>query len=278
MGVFFSYSPKDFLDAAKNGNIEKCKKILKRLKADNIDVNFSLHAGRTLLHWAARNGHTATCALLLGSGADPKAKDNDDYTPLHQAAWKGHTAICALLIGRGADPKAKSKCGCTPLHEAAGKGHTDICKLLIDKYGADPNAKDIDGVTPLLVAAGNGDTATRALLLDRGADPNAKDRDGNTLFDYATHNDHADTCAVLPHEANCISRRLASAEELTGTVPAPIADTRLASTEQLTGTVPTPILVGGALAAMGLLVALALRRFTRKRRPATTEIDLEAQN
>ena len=41
----------------------------------NADINKRSFDGRTPLHWAAANGHTAIATLLLDKGADVNVKD-----------------------------------------------------------------------------------------------------------------------------------------------------------------------------------------------------------
>ena len=84
-------------------------------------------------------------------------------TPLHSAASEGHSETCAVLIGKHAKIDEKPTTGCgmecvdafeeapgeawcfwcrvTPLHSAAFKGHSETCAVLIDKH-AKINEKD----------------------------------------------------------------------------------------------------------------------------------------
>ena len=54
---------------------------------------------------AAKNGHTATAALLLDRGADIGATVPYGKTSLHFAATEGHVATAALLLERGDDAR-----------------------------------------------------------------------------------------------------------------------------------------------------------------------------
>ncbi|CAE7528971.1 RACK1 [Symbiodinium natans] len=55
--------------------------------------------GRTALHVAARKGLTELVPLILGSRANPDARDSDGWTALHHAVFNGHseTARAPLL-------------------------------------------------------------------------------------------------------------------------------------------------------------------------------------
>ncbi len=64
--------------------------------------------------------------LLLGSGADVKAADEDGEVPLHLAAGQGHREIVTKLLNKGADVKVTNKSGSTPLHYAAANGHREV--------------------------------------------------------------------------------------------------------------------------------------------------------
>jgi ankyrin repeat protein len=46
---------------------------------------------------AAYDGHTATVAMLLKSGADKSIRGFEDETPLEAAEDQGHVAVVALL-------------------------------------------------------------------------------------------------------------------------------------------------------------------------------------
>lgn len=106
---------KEFIKAAKSGNLEKVRSLVA----------------------AAPN-------LIL-------ARDTDGSTALHCATWKGHQAVVAFLLSAGADVNSHSNnehWGTTPLHAAAHANQATIAQMLIDN-GADVNAHDKDGKTPL---------------------------------------------------------------------------------------------------------------------------------
>ncbi len=122
-----------------------------------------LYGSGSDLHREARLGNAEAVSLLLGSSADPSARDRKGRTPLHVAA---NEAVAKALLAAGADPNARDHNFQTPLHQVAIEG---VAMELI-AAGADPAARDSGEGTPLHYAKNKG--VARALLL-AGADPNA---------------------------------------------------------------------------------------------------------
>jgi ankyrin repeat protein len=163
-----------FIGAAEYG---KNAEIARLIKA-GADINAKQENDMTALHYAAIQGHTQTCALIIKeyakAGGDVKeliiAKDNADWVALHGAAVNGYTQTCKLLIREyakaGGDVKelisAKDKDDEIAMHNAAYNGYTQTCKLLIIEYakaGGDVkeliSAKNKASWTVLRVAASN---------------------------------------------------------------------------------------------------------------------------
>ena len=57
--------------------------------------------------------------LLVNSGADIEARNNDGETPLHIMARRRRLGCAIVLLSRGANVNAQSTDGSTPLHQAA---------------------------------------------------------------------------------------------------------------------------------------------------------------
>ena len=153
-------------DAAKEGNLEEIRRLLK----SGTDVNMSGYRGWTALHWAVHSKHKDVVELLISSGASIDVKANDNKTPLHVAAERGPKDIAELLIEEGADIGAVDSGyeGGTPLHWAAFRGQKAVAELLIER-GADINLKDKLGLTPLDLAVRYGGEDVAEVLRQHGA-------------------------------------------------------------------------------------------------------------
>jgi ankyrin repeat protein len=97
MGIFdFSkknVSPEELIDAAKNGNVEEMKLLLKK------GANVSAATGRMALIFASINGHTEMVKLLLEKGA--KIDGMESEMILMMVSENGHTEIVRLLKEKG---------------------------------------------------------------------------------------------------------------------------------------------------------------------------------
>lgn len=166
--VFAADSP--LADAAMRGDINAVRSLLKQ----KVDVNAPQGDGSTALHWAANLNDLEMAKLLIGAGADVKAKTRlGGITPLFMAAKNGNAAILAVMLDAKADANATNANGTTPLMLAAASGKTDAVKLLLDR-GADANAKDITNEqTALMFASALGRADVIKMLAARGSDLNA---------------------------------------------------------------------------------------------------------
>jgi serine/threonine-protein phosphatase 6 regulatory ankyrin repeat subunit B len=105
------------------------------------------------IHDAAKGGNLEKVKALLKDNPElVNAKAYNGWTPLHLAAAKGQKEVVELLLTHNAHVNAKDDSGETPLFHAVRFGNKDIVELLLD-HGADVNAKDKDGATALDVAA-----------------------------------------------------------------------------------------------------------------------------
>jgi len=180
--------------------------------------------------------HLDVAAALLGAGADPRARDDEDATPLlnavsanfgdvayllvsqgadpndvfidddqraHNLLWDSivveNTKFAALLISKGADLSYKDDHNVTVLIQAAHKGQLDVVEALIERQTEiDVGLANDEGVTALTAAASEGHHAVVAALVTKTpAAVNAQDFDGTTALMAAAVRGHKEVVEVL---------------------------------------------------------------------------------
>ena len=164
--------------------------------------------GFTALHYAAREGHRSTAAMLADAGADlDQPTGGDQSPPMLVAVINGNYDLARDLLERGADPNLLSDDGAGPLFATLNiewslrtwypqpqafrqqeTHYLDFMRMLLDA-GADPNQRtsthiwyaaynagrmgvDFTGATPFWRAAYAVDVDAMRLLVEYGADPN----------------------------------------------------------------------------------------------------------
>ncbi len=118
-------------EAAKRGDVQTIKGEL----AKGVPVDLRVATGgagawrnSTPLMWAAARGQAAVVRVLLDSGADVDAKNDEGVTPLMAAAGSIKTidgdpfACVRVLIEAGADLEVTNRQGLTALYYACGAG------------------------------------------------------------------------------------------------------------------------------------------------------------
>lgn len=106
------------LDGARYGDLEDVREALER----GADVNASDVSGKTALHMAAANGHTAIVKLLLVHGAETERRNRAGNTALHWACVGGAVDAVALLLRHGANASALNDADRTPLDDGIADG------------------------------------------------------------------------------------------------------------------------------------------------------------
>lgn len=119
--------------AAFFGNEECVKALLEAgapvdARSQNAMANLPLHAG-------VAGRKTGVVLALLEAGAPVNARQHGGWTALHGAAQNGDVSIAHLLIGAGADPAARADNQQTAMDLALTKGHADMVEIL-EHYGA----------------------------------------------------------------------------------------------------------------------------------------------
>ncbi|KAL4229994.1 hypothetical protein ACF0H5_010382 [Mactra antiquata] len=102
----------------------------------------------SLLHWAAKEGHTSICDMLIQRGARVNATNMGDDTALHLACSQGRRDIVLMLLHNKANINAINEHGNTPLHYACFWGHDQIAEDLVNNGAMVPMANKYDE-TPL---------------------------------------------------------------------------------------------------------------------------------
>ncbi len=83
------------------------------------------------MHVAATHLHGIDLArLLLRSGANSNAKNDEGWTPLHMTALSGNSQLAELLLVSNAQPNLKAKNGWTPFFTALSRGQREVMRIL----------------------------------------------------------------------------------------------------------------------------------------------------
>lgn len=128
-------------------------------------------AEREILKAAKKGDLAALRRLLKGEPSLVHARDKDGSTPLHWAAWRGQVEAARVLLESGAEVNARNQnthWGTTPLHAAAHGNQAAVVQLLLAQ-GADLRAKNLNKRTPLQETAIHDARAAAALLRSAGA-------------------------------------------------------------------------------------------------------------
>jgi hypothetical protein len=168
-----------------------------------VAIRHYVYAGDTALHVAAAAHQRSTAELLVGKGANVRARNRRGAEPLHYAAdgspgaeyWDpvAQRDVITYLSEAGGDPNAFDKSGVAPLHRAVRTRCSAAVSALIEN-GADPRLMNKSGSTPLHLAVQNtgrshsGSDAAKdeqariiAVLLEHGANPIDADATGKTV-------------------------------------------------------------------------------------------------
>lgn len=127
-------------------------------------------SGVTPVMEAARYRRWEAARLLLKSGAKLHLKDVEGNSAMHYAAREGDTEMCQMLLDAGAHTADCNKNGLQPLELAVAGGHTETVLCLVN---AIPFRKTNDDalVGAFLGAIKLGDTLTAQAVLAKGVKP-----------------------------------------------------------------------------------------------------------
>ena len=184
LGIFFAQigfsQDSEIIAAAKTGNVEKVKTLLKSNPSLIQTTDGGIEA--TALHWALIYGKKEVVQAILTYNPDVNQTEAHGGTTMHWAAHYDDAENIGWLLDRGAKIDHVNQYGRTPLLVAARRGCNDVVKVLLER-GADINAKLENGNTALHIAARNGHTETIDLFITKGLDPEIKNRNDQTYKD-----------------------------------------------------------------------------------------------
>ena len=112
------------------------------------NFNRRYKSGWTVLHHAAKRGHSDLCLQIIRYGGSVNRRDNFWNLPFHIAAQYGHSECLATLALKGADLNRQNQSGRTPLHLAVENDMTQAAEALL-RLGAKRDIKDETGKIPL---------------------------------------------------------------------------------------------------------------------------------
>jgi hypothetical protein len=135
--------------------------------------------GRTLLSYAAENGHEAAVRLLLKKRADVNSRDRFGQTPFSYAAENGHETIARLLLENSPDVNSNDMYSRTLLFYAARAGHETIARLLVEN-GANVAFRDRFSQRGLSYVVKNKHELVTKLPLEGSAWPDWIDKSAQT--------------------------------------------------------------------------------------------------
>lgn len=204
---------KEIIDAVKNGDLGKTKKLL---NGDPDLIHTTTERGESIILLAVYYGQNDVAKFLLSKAVDLTifeaaavgkkdivenallrnadhlhAFSSDGWTALHLAAFFGHDKIVDYLVKAGAhiNIAAKNEMAVAPLHSALANRKLKTAEKLL-AFGANVNLTQSTGWVPLHYAAAIGQVKIIEKLLKAGADKTAKNNAGQTPADVAKEKGH----------------------------------------------------------------------------------------
>ena len=200
----FAADGQGLVDAARNGNVDAVRSLLK----GGADPNQAAPDGSTAVHWAVHADNLAMLNALLDAGAKPDGVTRYRIAPLTLAAQNGNAALVERLLSAGANPDTASEEGQTALMTAARNGSVAAVRALLKRGAQVGLAESFRGQTALMFAAGEGNTDAARLLLEFGAKLNERSKGGYTPLLFAVRNNRYETVKFLLEQGANVNDRI----------------------------------------------------------------------
>jgi ankyrin repeat protein len=157
--------------------------------------------GRSPLLLAVTGDHVDVAALLIASGADPDAVDDQSDTPWLVTGVTGSVAMLEVLLPAGPDLSRRNRYGGVSVIPASERGHVDYVRRVVQTE-IDVNHVNDLGWTALLEAVILGDGSAPyqeivTILLGAGADKAIADMDGVAALEHAQRRKFGQLAAIL---------------------------------------------------------------------------------
>lgn len=150
----------------------------------------------TPLHCACEHGQDEIVQVLLSSGADVHAVDQNDKTALHYACRSGKLKAAQLLVHHDASINAKDREGYTAILTACLSKQLELLRWLATQGGSLYSANTA-GNTCLHLSCKVGAIDLVQWLFERGADIALKNAAGQTAIDVAVQAGHTEVSEWL---------------------------------------------------------------------------------
>jgi hypothetical protein len=135
----------------------------------NID-EIDPETNRTAIIEATNLRRTKISQILIRSGSRLHLKDVEGNTALHFAAFNGDSNTCVLLLDAGAQLNEYNRYGETPLDLAARGGHTEAVICLLNSW-VSQNGHAATLLKGFLEATRSGNASTAQAFFERGVQP-----------------------------------------------------------------------------------------------------------